>query len=229
MASRPQQKSPPRGVASTYTTPDGSSTTSSPAIPTQTKGTKSSASLESLRNVNCELLQYKAALNQIAEEKRQEERAEKSAQNNQVLDRYAAKQAKGNTVKKKTSIKPAKVIAAASESNGIWEVVPDGSKPCTEVIKDDVDEDDDGDVMSGVLNHRKMTGGLPEVLIEFESGEMYWTAVENAFKDGRLIVSAYIAENNLLGSVFEPKQMKNKAKKNKSATFVQRKCPKWSK
>ena len=217
LASRPQLKSPAHSVASTSTTPDGSSTTSSPAIPTQAKGTKTSASLERLRTDNRELLKYKAAFNQIAEEKSQEEQAEKSAQNKQVLDKYAAKQAKGKTVKKKTSKKPAEVIAAASDS--IWEFVPDPSKPCTEVVKDNEDgEYDDGDVMAGVLNHKKKVGGPPEVLIVFESGETYWTAVENAFKDGRLIVSAYITDNNLLGSVFEPKQMK---KKNKSATVVQ--------
>ena len=168
------------------------------------------------------MLKYKAAFNQIAGEKRQEEKAEKSAQNKQVLDRYAAKQAKGQTVKKKTSKKPAVVITAASDSNGIWDVVPDPLKICTEVTESDVDEE--GEVMVGVLNHRKKTGDAPELLQEFDSGERYWTTVENAFKDGRSIVAAYIADNNLLGSVFEPKQMK-KAKTDKASKAAQKEMP----
>ena len=190
----------------------------------QKKGTKSSErELLTKATELREMRQYKAHFDEMARETRQEEQAEKSLQNKQKLDKYAATQrAKVRSGSKKTSKQPAKLVAtiatAATGKSESWEVAPDTSKTCTEVTEDKVIGE--AKVMVRIYNHRKKTGGPAEMLMEADNGERYWTSVEIAYKDGRSIVSAYIAENNLQDSDFEPKQMK-KTKKKKSAMAAQ--------
>ena len=229
-------------VDSPCSSPDVSITTKELPLAVTTKSSETQASNRELRLLesNRELLKYKAEFQKIEEEKRRDNEVKKSLHNKQVLDKYAAKRAKVHHAVRKnnktehddctseTSESDVEIesMAPASDNNQIWEVAPDLSKPHEEIGLD-VEDDEDADEMVKILNHRKKTGGPPEMLVEFENGERLWATVENAFTDGGLIVLAYITENILLDSVFEPKRMK-RGKKDKSVTDAQREQTKCS-
>jgi len=186
---------------------------------------------------NRELLKYKAEFEKMADQTRKELQLDTSMLNKQVLEKYAAKRAKAIAVKKKEI----KHKGTTSEHDGLsdntgsadefssndasvgdsscWEIAPDLSKIHTEISEDMVYGE--AEEMIEILNHRKKTRGHAEMLMEFDNGERVWTTVENAFKDGPLIVAEYIAENNLHDSCFEPKQMR-KGKTDKNATATQK-------
>ena len=168
---------------------------------------------------NRELLHYKAKMDKMAIATKHEEQVEKSLQNKQTLDKFAASQRsiKVQSVTKKAS----KLPATASGNNESWEVAPNPSKICTELTEEDVNEE--AEEVVGILNHRKKIGGAPEMLMKFDNGERLWASVEVAYTDGRSVVESYLTGNNLLDSAFEPKQMR-KRKTDKTAMAVQKKC-----
>ena len=172
--------------------------------------------------------QYKAQFQIMEAESRQEQRVDKSVHNKEVLAKYSSKRAKVYTVKtkktgvSKTSIPDEESVSTADDVSDCiddsWEVEPDPSKPCTESEGAALDTDDDEIIK--VLNHRKRMGGIPQMLTEWNNGEMLWADVECAFKDGPLVVSKYIGENDLFDTAFEPKKMK-RGKTDKTATPTQ--------
>ena len=162
---------------------------------------------------------------------------DRSLQNKATLDKYSAKHAKDGRVKKKTThdsissktSAPSDVIVcidAASANEESWEVAPDPSKPIHEITEEEVAGDNISEAIVRVLNHRKKTGGRPEMLTEWDNGERIWTDIKFAFLDDALIVAAYIADNDLSDTIFEPQAMK-KGKTDKTATAArieQMKC-----
>ena len=236
-------------MSSQGTTPDSSIATLSPPAfqsdTSKTKGNKATIAADvRLLTLNRELLQYKTELRKMETEKEQKAKDDRSSENNQLLNKYAAKLAKVQHAAKKNNMKHKEKttahdclsetsesddevvgIALATGNNEIWEVAPDPSKVFTEIDEDNFDEE--AQEVVGILNHRKKYGGSPEMLMQFDNGERIWATVEYAFKDGSLFVAAYITANNLLDSSFEPKQMK-KGKTDKTAMAAQMKQTKCS-
>ena len=166
-------------------------------------------------------------------EKQSEQQAlvDMSACNKKLLAEYNAKRAKVPTVKtkktcvtcvSKTSIPDEESVSTADDvsdcMNNSWEVAPDPLKPCAEDGGEALDGDDDEIIK--VLNHRKRTGGIPEMLTEWNNGETIWARVELAFQDAPLVVSKYIGDNDLFDTAFEPKKMR-RGKTDKTARPAQ--------
>ena len=200
------------------------------SIKTTSQSKSQSTTTKKILAENRALQKYKAQLELMQEESRKQEQVNKSVHNKELLAKYAAKRAKVNTVKtkkkthsvSKTSYPDDESVSTADDvygNNEMWEVAPDPSKPCTEWDGGQLDGDDDEDIIK-VLNHRKKTGGSPEMLTEWNNGETIWADVELAFQDAPLIVSKYIDENDLFDTAFEPKKMK-RGKTDKSASKSQ--------
>ena len=171
---------------------------------------------------NRELIKFKEQFDIMDEKSRKEEQAERSLRNKATLDKYSAKHAKEGAAKKKKNTHdcissetsaPAEVsvsIAASRANEESWEVAPNPSKPHKEITEEEVAGDNISETMVRVLNHRKKNGGHPEMLTEWDNGERMWTEVKFAFFDEPLIVAAYIADNDLSNTTFEPKEMKKR-------------------
>ena len=178
---------------------------------------------------NCALQRYKDEVEIMEKEAQCQALADISARNREVLVKYKAKRAKVITVKtkksrvSKTSIPDEESVSTDDDVsdciNDSWEVAPDPSKPCTEGEGAALDDDHDDEIIK-VLNHRKRTGGMPEMLTEWNNGETSWADVALAFEDAPSVVSKYIGENDLFDTAFEPNKMK-RGKTDKTATPTQ--------
>ena len=212
------------------TTDSGLNTTTSSLI-SPTTITKKTSSESRLLAENRELIKFKKQFQILEEESRKGEQVDRSLHNKATLDKYSVKHAKEGRAKKmtthdRTSSKtsaPANVIVgipAARANEESWEVAPDPSKPIHEITEEEVAGDNISEAIVRVLNHRKKTGGRPEMLTEWDNGERIWTDVKFAFLDAAMIVATYIADNDLSDTAFEPQDMK-RGKTDKTATAAQ--------